>query len=718
MTAKSKSSLTNIKQKLFAGLVAAAAIVVCISLLSVSAIRSLLLAVGRVEHTQQVKNELRLVLSHVLEVQSADRGFLLAGDDRYLLSHKEASRELPTIVNNLRLQTTDNPHQQQMFLSLARLVEERVAFSSQVIFIRKTKGETRARSLFETGRGKSLTDSVRVLIAQMIAEEDRRLQRRREVETGQANRNELIIYLSLGVQVMLLAFIFVVVKRDVAGRRKAEDRFRLVVESAPNAIILVDSTGIIRLVNAQVERYFGYNRDELLGKKIEMLVPKENAVDHTALRSSFFSHPDIRSMGKGRDLFGLRKDGSKIPIEVGLNPIHFEEEMLVLASIIDIAERKQTEEALKDSEQRLTLALDSSQMGAWDLDLIHDTAVRSLKHDQIFGYDSLLPRWGAEIFMKHIVPEDRDQVQKKFQEAFTAGNLYFECRIIRPDKSVRWIAAQGRAYRNEEGTPVRMMGVVSDITDRKRAEEAARQLNADLAKQSAQLEAANKELEAFSYSVSHDLRAPLRHISGFVELLERNIQSTLDEKSRKHLKTISESALHMGQLIDDLLVFSKMGRAEMMKSRVDLKLLIEGLVRDSAVETVGRSVEWKIGQLPVVQGDPSMLRMVFVNLLSNSVKYTRTREHARIEISEQPGKNGDCVIAVKDNGVGFDPKYGHKLFGVFQRLHGSDEFEGTGIGLATVRRIVHRHGGTTWAEGEPDNGATIYCTLPKYEGLT
>ena len=243
-----------------------------------------------------------------------------------------------------------------------------------------------------------------------------------------------------------------------------------------------------------------------------------------------------------------------------------------------------------------------------------------------------------------------------------------------------------------------------------------RLLNADLERRvvarTAEFEAANKELEAFSYSVSHDLRAPLRHIDGFVELLTKHAGAILDEKGRRHLTTISSAARKMGALIDDLLAFSRMGRVEMRKISVNLASLAEEVVQDLKVDAKDRRVEWKLGQLPTVHGDPAMLRLVFQNLFSNAIKYSGPREAARIEVDAQP-QNGEIVVSVRDNGVGFDPTYAHKLFGVFQRLHGPAEFEGTGIGLANVRRIVNRHGGRTWAEGAIGQGATFYFSLPK-----
>lgn len=226
-----------------------------------------------------------------------------------------------------------------------------------------------------------------------------------------------------------------------------------------------------------------------------------------------------------------------------------------------------------------------------------------------------------------------------------------------------------------------------------------------------QLAAVNEELEAFSYSVSHDLRAPLRHVSGFVSMLEQSANGTLDETSRRHLSRIGAAAQRMGSLIDDLLAFSRAGRATMAPSRVDLSAVVREAREELDPESAGRAIEWITPPLPTVAADPAMLRLVIVNLLSNAVKYTRPRDRARIEVTAA-AREGETVVSVRDNGVGFDMQYAHKLFGVFQRLHRQEDFEGTGIGLANVRRIIARHGGRTWAEGWIDGGAVFSFSLP------
>jgi PAS domain S-box-containing protein len=376
----------------------------------------------------------------------------------------------------------------------------------------------------------------------------------------------------------------------------------------------------------------------------------------------------------------------------------------------DITERKLAEEAVRESEERFrNLANNMSQL-AWMAD---EQGAIFWYNQRWFDYSGTtledMKGWG---WQKVHHPEHVQRVVDKIRHCFQTGEVWEDTFPLRgKDGQYRWFLSRAVPIQNEQGNVLRWFGTNTDITSQREAAE-------ELKKNREQLEAANKELEAFSYSVSHDLRAPLRYIDGFADLLNKHASSMLDEKGLRLLRTISNSAKQMGRLIDDLLAFSRTGRTELRKTDVVLDDLVKEVLQDMKSDLQARPISWTIGALPRVQGDRSMLRQVFSNLIGNAVKYTGKREQPVIEIGTLNGTAGDTVIVIRDNGVGFDMQYVDKLFGVFQRLHRADQFEGTGIGLANVQRIVTRHGGRVWAEGAVDQGATFYVSLPQQRGDT
>jgi PAS domain S-box-containing protein len=385
----------------------------------------------------------------------------------------------------------------------------------------------------------------------------------------------------------------------------------------------------------------------------------------------------------------------------------------------DITDRKLMELALREGRQRLEFALQGGELGMWDWSPQTGVVTFSDLWAQMLEYEVDEVESHIDFFQQHIHPDDKPAVLQRLT-AHVEGSLpAYESEHRLRTKSGRWLWVLDRGKvveRGKDGTPLRVSGIIADISERKRAEEEIRNLNAELEQRvierTAQLEAANKELEAFCYSVSHDLRAPLRHIDGYAGLLVSRCRDGLSDKGLHYVDTIAASARQMGVLIDDLLQFSRTGRAEMRQERVDMNLLLQEALTPLREANSGRTIEWVIEDLPSVRGDYALLRQVWVNLLGNAIKYTRLRETARIEVSARE-EHGEIIFLVKDNGVGFDMQYVSKLFGVFQRLHSQQEFEGTGIGLATVQRIISRHGGRVWAEAELNQGARFYFTLQR-----
>lgn len=384
----------------------------------------------------------------------------------------------------------------------------------------------------------------------------------------------------------------------------------------------------------------------------------------------------------------------------------------------EVTERKRAEGALRESEARLRAVLNSALSAVIVIDAEGKITDWNVRAETMFGW-TRSEALGRNLAETIIPPQYREAHRRGLERFFASGegpvlNRLIELTALRRDGSEFPVELSISPI--EAGGVVTFCGFITDITERKRAEQEIRTLNQELeqrvVQRTAQLEAANRELEAFSYSVSHDLRAPLRHIDGFLNLLQRSVGDALDAKNQSYLKAIRDSAQEMAQLIDDLLDFSRMGRAEMMQRELDLDRLVRDVVRVSQSEVPGRQIRWQIAALPRIQADPEMMRQVFVNLLSNAVKFTRTRDPAVIEVGVRNAPD-EIVFFVADNGAGFDMRYVDKLFGVFQRLHPAEEFEGTGIGLANVQRIVTRHGGRAWAEGKEGEGATFYFSLPK-----
>ncbi len=507
--------------------------------------------------------------------------------------------------------------------------------------------------------------------------------------------------------------------RDITERKLAEMasiRLAAIIESSNDAIIGKDLNSIVTSWNQGAEKIFGYTAGEMVGTSILRLIPSDRQDEENQILEKIKSGEIILPFETLRQT----KEGKLIDVSVAVSPIKDITGAVVGVSKVarDITEHKRTEDQLKISFKEvadLKAAVDEHAIVA-----ITDPQGKITYVNDKFCAASKYSR-------EELLGQDHSFINSSFHPkeficdlwtTITAGKVWKgEIKNKAKDGSFYWVDTTIVPFLNDDGTPRQYVAIRTNITARKAVEEKISRLNAELeqrvAERTAQLQDANKELQAFSYSVSHDLRAPLRHVLGFVDLLQKEAGPSLSEKSLRHLTTISQSAKRMGNLIDDLLAFSQIGQSVIKKVEVHLDKLVRETVHDFLAETKERNIVWEIDPLPKVWADRDLLRMVLVNLISNAVKFTGHRAEAKIAIGCAPNGDDETVIFIRDNGAGFDPKYIGKLFGVFQRLHNQDQFEGTGIGLANVQRIIHRHGGRVWAEGVVEGGATFNFSIPK-----
>jgi PAS domain S-box-containing protein len=505
-------------------------------------------------------------------------------------------------------------------------------------------------------------------------------------------------------------------KQTEAALRESEENYRMLAENLPQLVWITRPDGFVEYFNQRWLNYTGLQPHETLGWDWQKVVHAEDlphALEKWTTGLQTGNQIEVQYRLKRVDNVYRWHLVQALPLRDSNGNI-----VKWFGTCTDIDDRKRTEEALEESEQRLRLIVESDIVGIQFGDVYGGLSRVNDAFLKMVGYtpkDFFAGKFGwLDITPPEYLPLDEAAIAQAKVKGFS--NLY-EKEYIRKDGSrvpvlIRFALIDER---QEEAVTF-----VIDISDRKRVEEEIRQLNETLEERvkqrTLQLEATNKELESFSYSVSHDLRAPLRHIAGFVDLLEKRLDSTaLDDISRRYLKIITDTNKLAGKLIDDLLAFSRMGRSEMRYSIIDMNLMVQEVKRELEPETRNREICWQIEPLPTIPGDPSMLRLVLRNLLENAIKYTKTQEVAKIALGCTNNTNNgqEVVFFVRDNGIGFDMRYVHKLFGVFQRLHSDPEFEGTGVGLANVQRIIHRHGGRVWAEAELNKGATFYFALPQ-----
>lgn len=516
------------------------------------------------------------------------------------------------------------------------------------------------------------------------------------------------------------------VMRDITERRNAERalresqaQLRGIIDSAMDAIITIDEDQCVVLFNPAAEVMFQCPADEAVGALIERFIPARYRSGHSEhVRQFGESQITNRRMGALGRVYGLRADGSEFPVEASISRVAVLGHRYYTVIMRDITERERAEAELRRNEASLANAQKLAKLGSWELDLQTNKLYWSKQIFEIFGIEESAFGASYEAFLERVHPDDRPAFERA-QQAALAGDarLDVEHRILLPDGAIKVVHELGNLVHDAGGNPVQLVGTVLDITERKAAQDRINQLNASLEQRvierTAQLEAANQELQAFSYSVSHDLRAPLRGIDGWSLALLEDCGAQLDARGKEYLDRVRSETQRMGRLIDDLLGLSRVTQSDLRLGEVDLSGIACELVAEIKDREPAREVSFRAESGMSVRGDPGLLRAALTNLLENAWKFTGKRAQAQIEFGRSI-MDGETVYFVRDNGVGFDPAYAKKLFAPFQRMHKASEYPGTGIGLATVSRIIARHGGRIWAEAAVDQGATFYFTIPNH----
>ena len=508
----------------------------------------------------------------------------------------------------------------------------------------------------------------------------------------------------------------VITHLDITSRKAAEEAkgfLAAIVTGSPDAIITKSVEGTILTWNRGAESLFGYSTEEVVGQSVERLVPGELRDEEITLRKRVLLGSNVEQVETQR----CHKQGRRIDLSISMSPIVGEEGRIVaIAQVMrDITFRKHAEALIRASEERFrTLTTNIPQL-VWSC--LPDGACNYLSEQWLTYTGTTLEQNLGYGWLSLIHPDDAPVVDRKWKASVASGSpLAAEYRLKAADGDYYWQLAKAVPQRNKEGEITIWFGTTTDISGQKEVESTLERFNTLLESKSEALAAANKELEAFSYSVSHDLRAPLRTMTGFAQALLEDYGEKLEPEAARYLRIISNGAGQMGRLIDDLLSFSRLSRQNLSVSAVSIAELVREIRDESATDQAERTIEWDIADdLPTCRGDHTTIKLVLANLIGNALKYTGPRDVAKIQVGWEADEQQptSCRLFVKDNGVGFDMRYSDKLFTVFQRLHRPEEFKGTGVGLAIVQRIVHRHGGRVWADAKPNDGATFWFTLER-----
>jgi len=704
----------SLERRIQIGFAIGVAIIVTVGAVALRSSSATLDGAAWVAHTLDVRSALAQALASLVRAESGVRGFEISGDTALLREYDTARRNVTDVTGRLRILTADNPVQQRRLDSLDVLIPQRIDLLRQVLEARRMHGLAAAAEVMRTGRVAERMDQIRALVARMEDEETQLLAARSASLRARANETRVAVLGGTALALVLALIAGVLVRREFPARQLAEDalqaaqaRFRQVLASNTAVIYankVAGTTFSPSWVSENVTRITGFSPEEALQDTwwIDHLHPDDRArvlAETTALMDKGQLVTEYRFRFKDGTYHWIHDESRLIrDAAAGGQPLE------VFGSWVDSTERRRAEAALRESEERFRLLVGTVRDYAiYMLDPTGHVMSWNRGAEQIKGYTA------EEIVGKHFAcfytPEAvaAGTPATALATAAEQGRFEEENWRLRKDGSRFWADVVITAVRGDQGRLLGFAKVTRDLTERKRTDELLR-------RHTAQLEAANAELDAFAYSVSHDLRAPLRSIDGFSQALLEDCASQLDAAGRDYLQRVRAATQRMAALIDDLLNLSRVTRSEMVIGNVNVSELAHELAAELASGDPERKVDVVIAPGLEARADEGLLRLVLQNLIGNAWKFTGKRTDARIEVG-MVAANGERAYFVRDNGAGFDMTYAPKLFGAFQRLHRATEFPGTGVGLATVQRIIHRHGGRVWAESALDRGATFYFTL-------
>ncbi len=689
-----------------------------------------------VRHTHEVLESLADLRNATRSIESSSRGFVLTGRESYLESYRASITGEEQDQLTIRSLTADNPAQQRQLSTLTRLAAEKIQFSEMVMGLRRSQGLEAAADAIRAEAGLRIMDQFQGTVRQMQDEELRLLAQRNAEAKRRLAQTKAVLIFGTVLGLLITAAAGWSVQRDSSRRERAEEmlrdseekyrtllsrdlseskesgeKYRGLLEAAPDAMVVVKPGGEIVLLNVQAEKQFGYRRDELVGQKVKNIIPKGFAERLIADGTRTAAEALAQQIGNGIELTGRRKDGGEFPIEIMLSPLESVEGILVTAAIRDISVRKNAEKHLAQMEGRYRGLLEAAPDAMVVVNPGGDIVLLNVQAENKFGYsrDELV---GQKI--KNIIPEGfaerliADALRTAEDALAQQIGTGIELTGRRKDGSEFPIEIMLSPLDSAEG--ILVTAAIRDITARKKAE-------MHLLHTVEELNRSNEELGQFAYIASHDLQEPLRMVASYTQLLSRRYKGKLDADGDQFIAFAVDGANRMQRLIQDLLAFSRVGTKGQdlldISSEDALQQALMNLC--SALEESGAQVTHD--PLPPVQADETQLVQLFQNLVGNAIKY-QSPGVPRVHVSAARNGAKKWIFSVKDNGLGIDPQYFDKIFGMFQRLHKREEFAGTGIGLAICKKIVERHGGSISVESQPGQGSTFHFALAGSEAKT